>query len=1823
MKKVISMIVVVAMLTTLFAGMIPQKATAASTMTVEIGKVTGAVGSTVEIPVTLSGVPSKGIVNGDFVLGYDRKVLEVTSVTAGDIVINARNSFDGEIYSDAGEIAFLYSEDTGRGTEAIKQNGVFAVITATVKSASPAPITLKEFGAFADNDLADISTIFIEGGVNLGGSTPTPKPTVKPNGFTVEIGKVKGAVGATVEIPVYFSGVPSKGLVNADFTLKYDPKVLTIEDVVAGDIVINARNSFDAEIYSSAGEIAFLYSEDTGRGTEAIKQDGVFAIITATVKTSGSGAITCTEVGGFADNDLVEHDVTFISGGVNVGDVVATPTPTKGASTPTPTKKPTAPPSGLVVEISKVTAAVGATVEIPVYFSGVPSKGLVNADFTLKYDPKVLTIEDVVAGDIVINARNSFDAEIYSSAGEIAFLYSEDTGRGTEAIKQDGVFAIITATVKTSGSGLITCTEVGGFADNDLVEHDVTFISGGVNVGDVVATPTPTKGATTPSPKPTLKPGSLTVEIGKVTAAVGATVEIPVYFSGVPSKGLVNADFTLKYDPKVLTIEEVVAGDIVINARNSFDAEIYSDVGEIAFLYSEDTGRGTEAIKQDGVFAIIRATVKTSAPGFITCTEVGGFADNDLTEQDVTFISGGVNVGNATPTPTKGATPTPTKPATPTPTKPATPTPTKPVASGNLKIEFYNSNPADSSNSINPQFKITNNGSSAVDLSKLTLRYYYTIDGQKDQTFWCDHAAIIGSNGSYNGFTANVKATFVKMSSSTNNADTYLEISFTGGSLEAGANLQIQGRFAKNDWSNYTQSNDYSFKAGSQYVEWDQVTAYLNGSLIWGKEPGGTVATPTPTKGATATPTPTKKATPTPTKPIDPNALKVTIDTVSGKAGSTVQIPVSFSGVPSKGLVNCDFTLKYDPKVLTIEEVVAGDIVINAKNSFDAEIYSDVGEIAFLYSEDTGRGTEAIKANGVFAIITATIKAGAPNGLSEIKVTEVGGFADNDLVEHEPYFTNGGVVVGGVITSPTPTVKPTIDPNKFAVTIETVSGKAGSTVEIPVKFSGVPSKGLVNADFTLKYDPKVLTIEEVVAGDIVINAKNSFDAEIYSDVGEIAFLYSEDTGRGTEAIKEDGVFAIITATIKAGAPNGLSEIKATEIGGFADNDLVEHEPQIVNGGVVVGGVITSPTPTVKPTIDPNKFAVTIETVSGKAGSTVQIPVNFSGVPSKGLVNADFTLKYDPKVLTIEEVVAGDIVINARNSFDAEIYSDVGEIAFLYSEDTGRGTEAIKADGVFAIITATIKAGAPNGLSEIKATEIGGFADNDLVEHEPQIVNGGVVVGDVVVSPTPTVKPTSTVKPTIDPNKFAVTIETVTGKAGSTVQIPVNFSGVPSKGLVNADFTLKYDPKVLTIEEVVAGDIVINARNSFDAEIYSDAGEIAFLYSEDTGRGTEAIKADGVFAIITATIKTGAPNGLSEIKAIEIGGFADNDLVEHEPQIVNGGVVVGDVVVSPTPTETVEPTPKPTETVEPTINPDVMTVKIGKVQGRPGETVEIPMNLFGVPEAGIVNGDFSLKYDPSVLTIEDVVAGDIVINARNSFDAQIYPEDASIAFLYAEDTGRGTEAIKKDGLFATIIATINAGAPDGLSVIELETFGSFADNDLVEIETEFINGGVLVSSQVESGYKVSGYILPDFSFKATNGPIVKAGFKVEVVGTDLYAVTDADGYFEIAEVPESAIGYTLKISRANYLDREIANVIVSGDTEVSTSSDPIMMWAGDIVKDNAINMKDVMEIFKSFNTTPDDALYNVNADLNRNDAVNMEDVMIIMKHFDTTPADYNN
>lgn len=153
------------------------------------------------------------------------------------------------------------------------------------------------------------------------------------------------------------------------------------------------------------------------------------------------------------------------------------------------------------------------------------------------------------------------------------------------------------------------------------------------------------------------------------------------------------------------------------------------------------------------------------------------------------------------------------------------------VVTGNVKVQMFNGSNTAVTNGIAPRFKIVNTGTESINLSDVKLRYYYTIDGEKAQNFWCDWSSA---------GTANVTGTFAKLATAKTGADYYLEIGFTSaaGTLAAGASVDVQARFSKSDWTNYTQTGDYSFQeSGSNYTDWNKVTGYVGGSLVWGIEP--------------------------------------------------------------------------------------------------------------------------------------------------------------------------------------------------------------------------------------------------------------------------------------------------------------------------------------------------------------------------------------------------------------------------------------------------------------------------------------------------------------------------------------------------------------------------------------------------------------------------------------------------------------------------------------------------------------------------------------------------------------------------------------------------------------------------------------------------------------------------------------------------------------------------------------------------------------------------------------------------------------------------
>ncbi|NNG09215.1 MAG: carbohydrate-binding protein, partial [Arenibacter sp.] len=133
-------------------------------------------------------------------------------------------------------------------------------------------------------------------------------------------------------------------------------------------------------------------------------------------------------------------------------------------------------------------------------------------------------------------------------------------------------------------------------------------------------------------------------------------------------------------------------------------------------------------------------------------------------------------------------------------------------------------------NSIQADLEIINLGADTINLDDLTVRYWFTAEDYASLDFWCDYAQIGNQN---------ISALFENSFPPRAGGLTYLELSFTG-AIELNTQSStgiIQTRFAKSDWTDFDETDDYSYKPSNNFIENEQITIYKDGALIWGEEP--------------------------------------------------------------------------------------------------------------------------------------------------------------------------------------------------------------------------------------------------------------------------------------------------------------------------------------------------------------------------------------------------------------------------------------------------------------------------------------------------------------------------------------------------------------------------------------------------------------------------------------------------------------------------------------------------------------------------------------------------------------------------------------------------------------------------------------------------------------------------------------------------------------------------------------------------------------------------------------------------------------------------
>lgn len=145
-------------------------------------------------------------------------------------------------------------------------------------------------------------------------------------------------------------------------------------------------------------------------------------------------------------------------------------------------------------------------------------------------------------------------------------------------------------------------------------------------------------------------------------------------------------------------------------------------------------------------------------------------------------------------------------------------------------VQYRNSDNSAADNQIKPGLQLVNTGGAAVNLSSVTVRYWFSDNnGAAIYSSWCDWSVIDCST---------VTRRVVAASTPVAGADHYLEVGFTGGSLAPGASTgEIQLRLNKTDWSNFDESDDYSHGTGTSYADTTKIAVYVGGELARGIEP--------------------------------------------------------------------------------------------------------------------------------------------------------------------------------------------------------------------------------------------------------------------------------------------------------------------------------------------------------------------------------------------------------------------------------------------------------------------------------------------------------------------------------------------------------------------------------------------------------------------------------------------------------------------------------------------------------------------------------------------------------------------------------------------------------------------------------------------------------------------------------------------------------------------------------------------------------------------------------------------------------------------------
>lgn len=292
---------------------------AVSQCTVSVGEVSGTVGSTVSVPITIADNP--GIASFKFKLNYDNTKIKPVQVSKGDAINSNPVSNISQSNIDYSKLTYVTSV---WGNESdITDNGILYTVDFEILEGASGTVALTlayEEGDICNQNLDDVDVTAKAGNITVisggeGGTTPSPTstPAASTSDATITVASVTGNKDDLVDVPVTLENNP--GIAAFSFLLSYDNTKITPVSITPGNIISEKPTS---NIQQSGIDVSKLnYVTATWGSERNMYASGVLYIVTFKVLDDTDAEIPLTlsyTEGNVCNQDLQDVNLKIVNG---------------------------------------------------------------------------------------------------------------------------------------------------------------------------------------------------------------------------------------------------------------------------------------------------------------------------------------------------------------------------------------------------------------------------------------------------------------------------------------------------------------------------------------------------------------------------------------------------------------------------------------------------------------------------------------------------------------------------------------------------------------------------------------------------------------------------------------------------------------------------------------------------------------------------------------------------------------------------------------------------------------------------------------------------------------------------------------------------------------------------------------------------------------------------------------------------------------------------------------------------------------------------------------------------------------------------------------------------------------------------------------------------------------------------------------------------------------------------------------------------------------------------------------------------------------------